>query len=70
MKPSEAARIIGVSVKHIRHLISIKRLPAKRVRNNHAWYWDIPRTAVLQYRDRGTDGRGWPRGKPRSTTPS
>jgi len=66
MKLSEAAKLIGCSMRHVRTLIQCGKLQATVVSVSPLRSeYQISEKEAVRYRDHHGDGRGWPRGKPR-----
>lgn len=61
MTPSQAAKVIGCSARHVRTLIGQGRLAARREIDG----WEIDSKSVTRFTRLPVTGRGWPRGKPR-----
>jgi hypothetical protein len=71
--PAQAAKILGCSTGHVRLLCNRGIIKAKKVKPKHqkvkgSFFYDIAQEEVERYKQKEHDGRGWPRGVPRSNT--
>ncbi len=67
MTPKEAAKIIGCSDSHVRHLVLLGKIKASRRQthtNRYRCLLDIPKEEAERYKNI-KHVQGWPRGKPR-----
>ena len=67
MTPKQAAIEIGCTVSHVRRMINLGKLPAKKVateNNQHGYVYDVSSKQVSKIKS-SNHSRGWPRGKTR-----
>jgi len=62
MTPKQAAKQIGCSPSHVRHLVRSKKLKATMKKIPGGFMYNIPLCEVLRYANKKQRG-GWPRGQ-------